>query len=413
MLFGKRAETRSETYSMVLDAIINESIQNDSFYGVKALRHSDVYTAIQVISNGLATYPIELRQNNIADNTNDLYYLLNVKPNRTMSAFQFKKIAAIQMLLTGNSFALIKRVGDQPVELQYLPYSQMSITTNGIDITYTYNPENGGSIDLKPEDVLHFRYNVTKDGLIGISPLHSLVNELKAQESTRRLMHSFYRKALNPSGILKIKASNLDKQAKDNIRDAFESSNTGENAGRTLVLDETTDYDQLKIDNSILQYLAATNSINTASVAKAFNMPLSMFQIDEAHTSNTQAESSYLKYTLQPLFTNWTNELNIKLLSYQDIKINKSFMFNVESLLKLDPQEMSDTIIKQLQAGIVSFKQAQEKLGYIPDNNDPNINKRIVSLNYTYAESLGEDVKARQNNNQAITTGTKGGDNNG
>ncbi|MEK4884882.1 phage portal protein [Bacillus sp. FSL W8-0223] len=398
MLFGKRRETRSYNYQFVLDSIVAASIENDSFGGIRALRHSDVYTAIQVISNGLATYPIELKQNNIADNQSDLYYLLNIKPNRNMTAFQFKKIMAVQMLLTGNSFAQIKRANGIPVELQYLPYGQMSITTDGVNINYTFNPESGGSINLKPDDVLHFRYNVTSDGLIGISPLHSLVNELKSQESTRKLITSFYKGALNPSGILKVHGGQLDKKAKDNIRDAFESSNTGDNAGRTLVMDDTMDYTQLTVDNSILQYIASTNNINTASVAKAFNIPLSMFQIDEAHTSNTQAESTFLKYTLQPLFSNWINELNVKLLDYQDIRMGKTFTFNVDSLLKLDPQQLSETIIKQLQAGIISFRQAQEKLGYIPSIGDPNIDKRIVSLNYTYAESLGDNVKGGDTN---------------
>ena len=71
-------------------SFIDFNDSNPRYVPIDKLRNSDVFTAVNVISNDIATNPIKLESDNVNhiadDNFSDLNYLLNVKPNDYVSA---------------------------------------------------------------------------------------------------------------------------------------------------------------------------------------------------------------------------------------------------------------------------------------------------------------------------------------
>lgn len=89
-LFRSRSKNES-TGDPFLDAVISfTSTEGVTYTSAMAIRNSDVFTAVQIISQDIASSPIQLMVNGIAEEDNDLNYLLNVKPNDLTDAWHFK-----------------------------------------------------------------------------------------------------------------------------------------------------------------------------------------------------------------------------------------------------------------------------------------------------------------------------------
>ena len=80
-----------------LDAVVSMSSNDSSvFVGAGALRNSDVFAAINIIANDLASNRILVPKSSVLETR------LNDKPNGNMSGRDFKFALAAQMLLSGN-----------------------------------------------------------------------------------------------------------------------------------------------------------------------------------------------------------------------------------------------------------------------------------------------------------------------
>lgn len=181
-LFTDKATTG--TGEPFLDALVSLSSNDpNSFVSGSALRNSDIYAAISIIAGDMASNPIK--------SSSDLYNkMVNNHPNDLMDGRSFKYALAVEMLLNGNSFAEIDLSSHS---LNFIPNNKMTVQqddTTG-ELTYTYSPDGRVKKVIAPSNILHFKY-FTRDGLVGLSPLYALKDELKIQETGNRLMASFF-----------------------------------------------------------------------------------------------------------------------------------------------------------------------------------------------------------------------------
>ena len=256
--------------------------------GIGALRNSDVFTAVRVIASDLATNPIEYSDKRIS-------VLLNKAPNDHMTAWGFKFALAANMLLNGNSFARVtKNPSGQVTGFELVTNSQMVVKqddTTGI-ISYEYTPDSGRSQRLNASEVLHF----TQDGYKGLSPLYSLRDEVGVQKSGHALLKGFFNTGVQGTGILKVNKIQLDTKAKENIRNKFEAANSGDNALKTIILDNDMDYKQLEVNTDVLN-LVNSSDWTTKQIAKAFGLPLDRLGIESEHSNAVQSNLIYLQNT--------------------------------------------------------------------------------------------------------------------
>lgn len=180
---------------------------------------------------------------------------------------------------------------------------------------------------MKSSDILHFKY-FTQDGLTGLPPLYALRDELKIQQAGNRTLHNFFTRGVSGSGILKVHKSDLDGSAKNAIREKFEEANgssSGDNALRTIILDETMDYKTLEINTDVLK-LINSNDWNTKQIAKAFGVPIERLGVENEHSSTVQSNLQYIQSTLIHYFNVFVSEL--------DTKLETNIRFNSDQLLR-------------------------------------------------------------------------------
>ncbi|MZU59149.1 phage portal protein [Lactiplantibacillus plantarum] len=323
-----------------LDAVVSMSSNDSSvFVGAGALRNSDIYAAINIIANDLASNRILVPKSSVLETR------LNDKPNANMSGRDFKFALAAQMLLSGNSFALITDNG-----FQFIPNSQMTVEQDDVSgaLTYVYTPNGQRSRQIAPDSILHFK-SFTQDGAVGISPLYALQDELVLQRKGNGLLKGFFD---SPSrNVLQVHKTDLSSDAKANIRNKFEQANKG--ALSTVILDDSMDLKGLTVDANLLKAINS-NEFSTQKIASCFGLPQSMLNVEEVHSSAAQVSAQYYESSIYKYMDCFTSELAFKLgkqVSYDD------------SRLRVNKQQDIDNVIELTKAGVYSADEAKNLLG--------------------------------------------------
>lgn len=338
--FFDSQEIEPDKDTAFLDAVVSMSSNDSSvFVGAGALRNSDVFAAINIIANDLASNRI------MVPTSKTLETKLNERPNSVMTGHDFKFALACQMLLSGNSFALITDNG-----FQFVPNSQMTVQQDDVtgELTYIYTPNSQRSRQIAPDNILHFKC-FSQDGAVGISPLYSLQSEVALQKKGNDLLKGFFD---SPSrNILQIHKTDLSSDAKANIRSKFEQANKG--ALSTVILDDSMDLKGLTVDEGLLKAINS-NEFSTQKIASAFGMPQSMLNVEEVHSSAAQVAAQYYESSIYKYMDCFTSELAFKLgkqVSYDD------------SRLRVNKQQDIDNIIELTKAGVYTAQEAKNLLG--------------------------------------------------
>lgn len=323
-----------------LDAVVSMSSNDSSvFVGAGALRNSDVFAAINIIANDLASNRILVPKSSVLETR------LNDKPNSNMSGRNFKFALAAQMLLSGNSFALIQDDG-----FQFIPNSQMTVQQDDVtgELSYTYTPNGQRSRQIAPESILHFKC-FTQDGTTGISPLYALQDEVALQKKGNNLLRGFFD---SPSrNLLQVHKTDLSSEAKSNIRNKFEQANKG--ALSTVILDDSMDLKGLQVDEGLLKSIN-TNEFSTQKIASCFGLPQSMLNVEEVHSSVAQVSAQYYESTIYKYMDCFTSELAFKL--------GKQVIYD-DSRLKINKQQDIENVIELTKAGVYSPEETKNLLG--------------------------------------------------
>lgn len=374
-----------------LDHVISmTSTDNTTYTSIKALKNSDVFTAVKIIASDIASSPIEVLEDKMTTE-HDLAYLLNVKPNQEVDGWHLKFSLAVNMLLNGNSYAEIIRNDKGVSEIKLLPNSIVTLKQKSDDsLIYIVNETDKKERNLSSKEVLHFKY-FSQDGLVGISPLNSLKDELDIQQAGNRTLYNFFSRGVNSNGILKVNKADLDVEAKQSIRKKFEEANGsshGDNALRTIILDDTMDYKTLEVNTEILK-LVNSNDWNSKQIAKCFGIPTDRLGVENQHSSTVQSNLMYIQNTLGHYLMVFTSEFKNKLLRNK----KQSFRFNTERLLESDPVNRLETTIKAIQGSLLTVNEGRQKLG-LPSMEGGD--RLLASLNYTYLDNLEKYQNSRR-----------------
>lgn len=324
-----------------------------TFVSASVLRNSDIYAAVNIIASDIASNPI------VCD-TPLLNTMINDHPSDIIDGYHLKYALAANMLLNGNSFALIL----PNHMLKFIPNNQMTVEQDDVsgELTYTYAPDGRTARQIAPDNILHFKY-FTKDGASGISPLYALKDEQKIQSAGNKLLTGFFNQGIHGTTMVRVHQTDLGKEAKDNIRKVFDEATTADNALNTVVIDDGMDVQSLEMNTDVLK-LVNSNDWTTRQIAKAFGLPPERLGVENDHSNQEQSGVQYLQGTLQHYFDSFTSELSYKL--------GHSFTFNTDKLLSLDPKDQQALATDGFTNGIMTRNEARAKIG-LPPTDDGNI----------------------------------------
>ena len=345
------------TEQQFIDYINTGTVYSTNFTGLKALTNSDIYTGVNIIAGDIAQSPFKPVNNSSIDE--NLLTLLNKEPKTNQSHYTMMYAVVSNLILTGNAYVLIHRNNDNSVkELEFVETQQVNVLRDLATGLYRYEvnmPYGNIMYKCKPNDILHFKLSTT-DGWLGRSPLLSLNEEISLQTNGLKVLNNFFSKGVFSGGILKLLNGTVNNQTKAKIREDFEKVN---GAGGTIVLDETQEFNENKINTEVLKLIQA-NKFSTQQIAKVLGIPINRFGQELVNSSDTGQNDIYIASTIAMYESSICDEINLKLGVELELDLSKLRQDTKEDRLR----RIAEGKVKSEFAQALTVNDAREHLGF-------------------------------------------------
>lgn len=359
----RRIFGRSETRSFADSAFFG---RRGSYRAQSTMTLSAVYRAVQLISDSVACLPIMVYRNGRRMTGDTLCQLLNGNPTNIMTRYQLLKKIVTDVLLQGNSYALIIRDPDNGAKvtrLRWLDPSKMTVMYDEESDTkaYSYNGINGL---IDSSDILHFM-GYSEDGITGISVLQHAVRTMKVATDSENTAMNYFRNGGSITGVLNYK-SPLTNSQKEEIRTAWGQIMTSDQGG-IAILGGDASFQQVSSSATDMQ-LIDSRKFNVEEIARFFGVsPTLLGDLTKSSYATFEATSmDFLQNCLQPRLTSIEQEFNAKLLLPSQRKSGYHIAFDTEDLLRCTKSEMASYYNVMIQNGIMSVNEVRRKLDFEP-----------------------------------------------
>lgn len=383
------------TEQQFIDYINTGTVYSTNFTGLKALTNSDIYTGVNIIAGDIAQSPFKPVNNSIIDD--NLLTLLNKEPKTNQSHYTMMYAVVSNLILTGNAYVLIHRNNDNSVkELEFVETQQVNVIRDLATGLYRYEvnmPYGNIMYKCKPNDILHFKLSTT-DGWLGRSPLLSLNEEISLQTNGLKVLNNFFSKGVFSGGILKLLNGTVNNQTKAKIREDFEKVN---GAGGTIVLDETQEFNENKINTEVLKLIQA-NKFSTQQIAKVLGIPINRFGQELVNSSDTGQNDIYIASTIAMYESSICDEINLKLGVELELDLSKLRQDTKEDRLR----RIAEGKVKSEFAQALTVNDAREYLGFTAiDGGDALLGQTPDSTENKTEQEV--DVNEEELGNQSLT----------
>ena len=383
------------TEQQFIDYINTGTVYTTNFTGLKALTNSDIYTGVNIIAGDIAQSPFKPVNNSSIDD--NLLTLLNKEPKTNQSHYTMMYAVVSNLILTGNAYVLIHRNNDGSVkELEFVETQQVNVIRDLATGEYRYEvnmPYGNIMYKCKPNDILHFKLSTT-DGWLGRSPLLSLNEEISLQTNGLKVLNNFFSKGVFSGGILKLLNGTVNNQTKAKIREDFEKVN---GAGGTIVLDETQEFNENKINTEVLKLIQA-NKFSTQQIAKVLGIPINRFGQELVNSSDTGQNDIYIASTIAMYESSICDEINLKLGVELELDLSKLRQDTKEDRLR----RIAEGKVKSEFAQALTVNDAREYLGFTEiDGGDALLGQTPDSTENKTEQEV--DVNEEELGNQSAT----------
>lgn len=410
-LFGEpRQEKRAESANDYFwSNLADKGLYAGEISPETAISVTAVYTCVRIIAESVSTLPVKLFESTGKDSTEQVFddplALVLRKPNAWMTKVDFWEYMINWVAMRGNSFARkIMSNGGDLLQLIPLDTERMNIEQKSSgELIYDYRLLSGQRQRFSQADIFHIR-GLPFDGVRGISPLAALQRTLKYQLEMQRYGTAFFKNNAQPGGKLE-HPGKIGDVARQYLQQSIAESYTGENVGKTMILEEGMKFNSASINHSDLQFVEIAK-LNKSDVYSAFRMPPHMAgDLDKATFSNIEHQSlEFVKFTLMPWLVR-TEEAVWRDLIPEAEKKDRYIKFQVNGLLRGDQKSRYESYVQGLNNGFLNADEVRsyEDLNPIPDGSGQIYR---APLNLTSSDQVGKQKQGDQPGGTPSTPGS-------
>ena len=365
------AEVRSISSGSSAEDVAEFFGWNSDLGGREALNAATYYACMQIRCNAFAKLPIKIKQfqgrGSINIRDSNLNPLLQTRPNRFMSAHDFKFATEFQRLEYGDAFWYMDYNARGQLRGIYLLDSrrvQIYIDDVGIiderkSVYYLYADKRHGEMIFAEDDICHFK-NFSRDGIVGTPLRKYLFDCIDSELYSSKLLKERYEKGLQDPIIVQY-IGELSPEKENKIRKKFASLGGAKQAGQVIPIAPDFKVDQLetKLVNSQFFELQGLNAKN---IANAFGVK--SFQLNDMERSTyanieTQNRAFYTD-TLLNVLTVYEQEIDWKILTSDQRCEGWYVKINVDAILRSDNAQRAAQYQKEIASGILTPAEARE-----------------------------------------------------
>lgn len=325
-----------------------------------ALQLSGVWSCVKLISETVASLPLTIYKNTPEGRKEadllPLSILFNGKVNRYQNKVEFFETVLLNLIMHGNAYCVIQKVGNRIVGL--LPIMSAQVVTTLLDdgtVVHEYYYDGGVKV-YASESIWHLK--LMGNGVVGLSPLAYQRNTLGIAQAAETSVTKIYRNGAKPSGVLSIDRV-LTTAQRDAIRANFNTL-VSTNDERLLVLEGGMKFDAISLSPQDIELLAS-RQFQLSEICRWYGVPSVMVNDTSSTTvwgsGIEQIVSGFYKVTLRPILEKIEASIVTTLIG--DVTGKYEAEFNFEGLLRADQKSRFDGYRVGIQGGILTPNEAR------------------------------------------------------
>ena len=365
-----------------------------------ALQISTVWACIDRRAMVVASLPFfAYMQNNgqkqLARGTR-LYDLLHDSPNARMTPLEFWRAMMMNHDLRGNAYARIDRDPrtGEAMALWPMPADQVRpVVLDDGSMVYEYRFESDVAY-LADSSVLHLKG--LGNGTVGLSKLdfmRATTDEAaKAQTAATRMFGN----GGKPTGVLMVDTVLKPEQRKA-LGERFAEMATG-SLSRLYVLEANMKYQQLSLSPED-QQLLETRQFSVEEICRWFDVPPVLVHHSNVTTWGSGVEqilAGFHKFTVRPMLVSIEQAVRKRVMTPAQ-RARMSVEFNLEALLRGDPQSRATFYATGLQNGYITRNEVRQ-LENLPPSAGPGADALTAQSNLVPLDMLGRTAPMGNSN---------------
>lgn len=348
-----KREKRSTENDVIADVLngLSPLVNGKTISRKQAMSIPVVTKSVNWIASAIASLPIKMyrRTDKGYVEIYDDYRLplLNNYSGNCMTANDLKRQVIIDLLLEGNGYAYISKLGNKIEKLSYIPTSKLTYTESVDNIDKIVNVWVDGK---QVQDYNVFRLvNNTKNGISGVGFISDCQDLLSTILSSLQYENNSISSGVR-RGFLKSK-SKLDKDKMDELKQAWKRL-TSPSQSDVLVLNAGIEFEDAS-NTATESQLSQNKTINMHQILAYFGLPTNFFE-----GANSDAYLTAVRIAVIPIVKQLVNALNNYLLlesEKQDLK----FDIDTSEILRINANERYNAYQTGLNSGILTIDEVR------------------------------------------------------
>ena len=302
-----------------------------------AMQVSAVWACVRLLSETVSSLDLTVYQDTQIGKEVDKAHWFNAlmrRPNRYQTRIEFLETMMLNLVLHGNAYARVIRVGGRVRSLMPLMASQVEVNLlyDG-SIVYQYTAD-GRTEFLSEESVWHVK--LYGNGIVGMSPLHFGRDIIGIARAGDKAVTKVYGNGAKPSGVLTFDRL-LTKEQRDAIRANFDEVTTGD-SNRLVVLEAGGKFQQVSMSPQDIELLASRR-YQLEEICRWYGVPSVL--VNDTSGSTTwgsgiaELVTGFYKLNLRPYLVRFESSIKTHLLNGEEDR-DVSVRFEFEDLLRAD-----------------------------------------------------------------------------
>lgn len=347
-----------------------------------------VFGAVTLLSNTIASMRVRLMAGDKEDSFHDLARLVSYQPNPRQDAFSFWQTMEACRNTSGNCYALkVPGPDGRVAALDILDPEKVEPVRDEDtgDVWYRVRPSDGGEWYVASREMIHCRH-VGAGGIKGVSPLRVLEDSLAYDDQMKTFSIEQVR-GVAGAVVLEFPAQMGDPQTKAIIDNFVE--NYKRSGHSLLVLTggvKTSSINRSPVDAKVLDVDRLTGN----KVARVFNLsPMMLGDYTQTrYSSQEQQQQEFLERTVLPIVRMYEAQLNLKLLTWQQLQRGYRFAFDLSDLVAGDQKSRAELYQVMVRGAMLMPNEVRRKEGLPPV---PGGDKLLCSSDLVPLDMLGKE----------------------
>ncbi|NYD91403.1 phage portal protein [Sphingomonas melonis] len=361
----KEAQTLDQLPGFLLDAGSKTGI---AINWSTALQVTAMYACCRVVGEGLAAARCRLlrpRSKGGYDQARDhsLYRLLFLEPSKGLTAFSLWETIAFHVMLVGNAFVFVNRVGEDRIhELLLLDPGKVQVTKRP-DQTYSYAVAgDGGSYRPVPDaSIWHIR-GPSWNGWMGMEPVRLAREALGLSLALEASHAEIHRDGVKPSGAYSVEGELTGPQYEQLSKWLKRFAAAGDLAGSPLILDKGAKWLSQQMTGVDLQHLETRRYQVEETCRAARVLPIMVGLADKVATysSSEQMFLAHGMFTMTPWAGRIEQSIEVGLLTEADQREGLVARFNLNASMRGDYKSRQEGLQIQRRNGVINADEWRE-----------------------------------------------------